>query len=59
MYTKVKDYCKTCPGCQLTAGKHIALVPLMPGPFISFERIGVEIVNPVKSSQSGNRFINL
>ena len=29
MYSQVKEYCKTCPECQLTAGKATAPVPLM------------------------------
>lgn len=59
MYTQVQNYCKTCPECQVTAGKHIAPAPLIPLPVIStpFERIGVDIVGPVERSQTGNKFI--
>lgn len=59
MYTEVKEYCKTCPECQLAVGRTPAKAPLIPIPVVDtpFERIGVDIVGPVERSQKGNRFI--
>ncbi|KAG1955346.1 gag-pol fusion protein [Pimephales promelas] len=59
MYTEVKEYCKTCPECQLAVGRAPAKAPLVPIPAVDapFERIGVDIVGPVERSQKGNRFI--
>lgn len=59
MYTDIKEYCQTCPECQLTSGRTPAYAPLIPLPVIDvpFERIGVDVVGPVERSQAGNRFI--
>lgn len=59
MYSEVKDYCKTCPECQLAVGRTPAYAPLIPLPVVDypFERIGVDIVGPLERSQAGNRFI--
>ncbi len=59
MYTVVKEYCKSCPKCQLTSNYIPAYAPLSPSPVIDmpFERIGVDVVGPLERSQSGNRFI--
>lgn len=59
MYTVVKEYCKSCPKCQLTTSYIPAYAPLNPLPVIDmpFERIGVDVVGPLERSQSGNRFI--
>lgn len=59
MYMQIKDYCKSCPECQLTGVKHTAPVPIVPLPVIStpFECAGVDIVGPVKRSCLGNRLI--
>lgn len=59
MYTDIKEYCQTCPECQLTTGRVPAYAPLIPLPVVEvpFERIGVDVVGPVQRSQAGNRFI--
>lgn len=59
MYSEVKEFCKSCPECQLTTGRTPAYAPLIPLPVVDtpFERIGVDIVGPVEKSQRGNRFI--
>lgn len=59
MYSEVKEYCKTCPECQLAVGRTPAYAPLIPLPVVDspFERIGVDIVGPLERSQAGNRFI--
>lgn len=53
MYSKVKEYCKTCPECQLTVGRTPAKAPFIPIPAVDtpFERIGIDIVGPVERSQ--------
>ena len=59
MFIEVKNDCKTCPECQLTAEKATAHAPLMLLPVIDTpcEHIGVDVVGPVERSQTGNRFI--
>lgn len=59
MYSEVKDYCKSCPECQMSTGRAPPIAPLVPIPAVEtpFERIGVDIVGPVERSQKGNRFI--
>lgn len=59
MYSQVKDYCKTCPECQLIAGRCTTPVPLIPLPVTStsFELTGVDIIGPVNRSQTQNKFI--
>ncbi len=59
MYTDIKEYCQTCPECQLTTGRTPAYAPLVPLPVIDvpFERIGVDVIGPLERSQAGNRFI--
>ncbi|XP_039525008.1 uncharacterized protein LOC120477466 [Pimephales promelas] len=59
MYSDVKEFCKTCPECQLAVGHTPAHAPLIPLPVVDvpFERIGVDIVGPLERSQAGNRFI--
>ncbi len=59
MYTDIKEYCQTCPECQLTTGRTPAYAPLFPLPVIDvpFERIGVDVIGPLERSQAGNRFI--
>lgn len=49
MYTVVKEYCKSCPKCQLTTSYIPANAPLNPLPVIDmpFERIGVDVVGPL------------
>ncbi len=59
MYTVVKEYCKSCPKCQLTSNDIPAYAPLNPLPVLNmpFEHIGVDMVGPLERSQSVNRFI--
>ncbi|KAL7877197.1 hypothetical protein SRHO_G00038400 [Serrasalmus rhombeus] len=59
MFSQVKDYCRSCPQCQLAGGKGFARAPLVPLPVVDtpFERIGVDVVGPLEKSRSGNRFI--
>ncbi len=59
MYSEVKNFCKTCPECQIIAGKSPSIAPLVPIPAVStpFERIGVDVVGPLPKSQKGNRLI--
>ncbi len=59
MYSEVKNFCKTCPECQIIASKSPSIAPLVPIPAVStpFERIGVDVVGPLPKSQQGNRFI--
>jgi len=53
MYTEVKEYCKSCPECQLTTSYKPAYAPLHPLPVIDmpFERIGVDVVGPLERSR--------
>ncbi len=59
MYSEVKNYCKSCPECQLIKGRAPAIAPLVPIPAVEtpFERNGVDMVGPLDRSQKGNRFI--
>ncbi len=59
MYSDVKEFCETCPECQLTVGRTPAYAPLIPLPVVDtpFERIGVDVVGPLEKSQAGNRLI--
>lgn len=56
MYIDVKHFCRTCPECQITAGKLPSIALLVPLPAVStpLERIGVDVVGPL---QKGDRFI--
>ncbi len=59
MYSEVKEYCRTCPECQLAAGKAPAIAPLVSVPAVGtpFEKIAVDVIGPLQKTQKGNRFI--
>uniref|UniRef100_A0A674PL68 Integrase catalytic domain-containing protein n=1 Tax=Takifugu rubripes TaxID=31033 RepID=A0A674PL68_TAKRU len=59
MFVQIKEYCGSCPQCQLAGAKGLARAPLVPLPVVDtpFERIGVDVVGPLERSRSGNRFI--
>ena len=59
LFSDVRQFCKSCPQCQLSGGKNLAHAPLIPLPVIDtpFERIAVDVVGPLEKSKSGNRFI--
>lgn len=56
MFNEVKEYCKKCADCRLTANGTPAVAPLVPIPAVStpFERIAVDVVGLVVKSQKGN-----
>ncbi|XP_024117097.1 uncharacterized protein LOC112138718 [Oryzias melastigma] len=55
----VTNFCKSCPQCQKTSSRFPSKALLQPLPIIStpFERLGMDIVGPVKRSKYGNRFM--
>ncbi|KAL2103518.1 hypothetical protein ACEWY4_000386 [Coilia grayii] len=59
LFSDVKEFCKSCPQCQLSGGKNLARAPMIPLPVIDtpFDRIAVDVVGPLEKSKSGNRFI--
>uniref|UniRef100_A0A3B3HBU1 Gypsy retrotransposon integrase-like protein 1 n=1 Tax=Oryzias latipes TaxID=8090 RepID=A0A3B3HBU1_ORYLA len=59
MFKDVRDFCASCPQCQLTSLNKVKQAPLHPLPVIStpFQRIAMDIVGPLEKSSSGNKYI--
>ena len=56
----IRRYCLSCEQCQrVTPRGKIPKVPLgkMPLPSVPFERVGVDIVGPIKPASDGHRYI--
>ncbi|XP_068097047.1 uncharacterized protein [Hyperolius riggenbachi] len=55
----VKNFCASCPTCQLTAPMSRFRNPLVPLPIIEvpFERIAMDIVGPLVKSARGHQYI--
>uniref|UniRef100_A0A803J7L8 Gypsy retrotransposon integrase-like protein 1 n=1 Tax=Xenopus tropicalis TaxID=8364 RepID=A0A803J7L8_XENTR len=59
VYREVKDYCGSCPVCQISAPKSHFHSPLIPLPIIEvpFERIAMDLVGPLVKSARGHQYI--
>ncbi|XP_053872984.1 uncharacterized protein LOC128831041, partial [Malaclemys terrapin pileata] len=59
VYQDVKDYCKSCPECQLAAPAQTPKAPLVPMPLMEtpFERVAVDLVGPLPKSSAGFQYI--
>uniref|UniRef100_K7EYA7 Gypsy retrotransposon integrase-like protein 1 n=1 Tax=Pelodiscus sinensis TaxID=13735 RepID=K7EYA7_PELSI len=59
VYRAVRDFCDSCPQCQLTAPAGIPRAPLIPLPVVGvpFERVAFDLVGPVEKSGRGHQFI--
>uniref|UniRef100_A0A1X7U211 RNA-directed DNA polymerase n=1 Tax=Amphimedon queenslandica TaxID=400682 RepID=A0A1X7U211_AMPQE len=60
MIQEIKNYCRTCPECQRTAGRRytpraqLVNLPIIETPF---KRIAMDIVGPLEKSNKGNKYI--
>ena len=59
LHAEVKEYCESCPECQMSAPSPHFRSPLVPLPIIEvpFERIGMDLVGPVVKSARGHQHI--
>ncbi|XP_053873204.1 uncharacterized protein LOC128831095, partial [Malaclemys terrapin pileata] len=59
VYQDVKDYCKSCPECQLAAPAQTPKAPLVPMPLMEtpFERVAMDLVGPLPKSSAGFQYI--
>uniref|UniRef100_A0A3P9HAM8 Gypsy retrotransposon integrase-like protein 1 n=1 Tax=Oryzias latipes TaxID=8090 RepID=A0A3P9HAM8_ORYLA len=59
MFKDVKQYCSTCPDCQVTSHIKVRQAPLHPLPVIGtpFRRIAMDVVGPLEKSSSGYKYI--
>lgn len=59
LYKDVREFCKSCPVCQLTSNRRTSPYPLQPLPVIEtpFARIAMDLVGPLERSQTGHRYI--
>ena len=60
LYTEVKDYCATCPQCQIVARKSIMYrAPLNPVPvvFKPFKKIAIDLIGELPKTKTGYKYI--
>ncbi|XP_077148857.1 uncharacterized protein LOC143809698 [Ranitomeya variabilis] len=59
IHSDVRNYCESCPECQISAPKTRFCSPLVPLPIIGvpFERIGMDLVGPLPRSARGHQHI--
>lgn len=59
IYQDVREMCKRCPTCQLTARHKHHKAPLIPLPVVEepFHRIAMDMVGPLPRSKAGYRYI--
>ena len=59
MWCQVKEFVRSCSGCQKAARNSGARAPLQPLPCVSepFEKVAFDLVDPLPKSSSGNRFV--
>uniref|UniRef100_A0A3P9K2N1 Integrase catalytic domain-containing protein n=1 Tax=Oryzias latipes TaxID=8090 RepID=A0A3P9K2N1_ORYLA len=59
MFKDVKQYCSTCPDCQVTSHIKVRQALLHPLPVIGtpFRRIAMDVVGPLEKSSSGYKYI--
>ncbi|XP_075785301.1 uncharacterized protein LOC142829504 [Pelodiscus sinensis] len=59
VYQEVRDYCQSCPNCQLASDSGVPKAPLIPLPVVGtpFERVAMDLVGPLPKSKAGFRYI--
>ena len=59
MWGQVRDFVRTCVGCQKAARKDNAKAPLQPLPCVAepFEKVAFDLVGPLPKSSSGYRYL--
>lgn len=59
LYTKVKEYCNTCDSCHKYKGAPSKPAPmgLYPIPHTPWERTGMDILGPLPTTSSGNKYV--
>ncbi|XP_039350382.1 uncharacterized protein LOC120374581 [Mauremys reevesii] len=59
VHQEVKNYCNSCPECQLAAPARTPKAPLVPMPLIEtlFERVAMDLVGPLPKSSAGFQYI--
>ena len=59
MWCQVKEFVRSCSGCQKAARNSGARAPLQPLPCVSepFEKVAFDLVGPLPKSSSGHRFV--
>lgn len=59
VHRDIAQFCRVCVSCQKVAGRKAMRAPLIPLHIIStpFERIAMDVVGPMPTSRSGNRYI--
>ena len=59
LWTQVKEYVRTCAGCQLAAKQHKARAPLQPLPCVGepFQKVAFDLVGPLPRTPSGNKYL--
>ena len=59
MWVEVKEFCRTCGGCQKAARNTNARAPLQPLPCIGepFQLVAFDLVGPLPRSAGGHRYI--
>ena len=59
-YSDIRNYCLTCPECQMIARKRVhERAPLNPVPIVAepFEKVAIDIVGELPKSKSGFKYI--
>ena len=59
LWSEVKDYVKTCKGCQLAARQHKSKAPLQPLPCVGepFQKVAFDLVGPLPRTSSGYKYL--
>ena len=59
LWTQVKEYVRSCVGCQLAAKQHKARAPLQPLPCVGepFHKVAFDLVGPLPRTPSGNKYL--
>ncbi|XP_044843600.1 uncharacterized protein LOC123349509, partial [Mauremys mutica] len=59
IHQEVKQYCTSCPECQLAAPPRVSKAPLVPMPVIEtpFERVAMDLIGPLPRSAAGFQYV--
>ena len=59
LWTQVKEYVRSCVGCQLAAKQHKARAPLQPLPCVGepFHKVAFDLVGPLPRTTSGYKYL--
>ena len=59
LWSEVKQYVKTCNGCQLAARQHKSKAPLQPLPCVGepFQKVAFDLVGPLPRTSSGYKYL--